>query len=157
LDFSTVFEEQMKLGSLMACSAIVTWKWDTPDGRVAIETVDPRFVWLDHTYRNLYRIRRVEIDRHEFKNMVLEKDRSGKHIWNIPKTNRLILGQSNVEYNSLVSGQDVYDQAYKMELSGHGQTVMTSRHPIVMDEYIATVVGPNGEVLADKSLMVVAN
>src|SRR5882672_4136565 len=61
LPFSSVFEEQMKLGALMALSSVVTWKKDIPGGRVAIEPVDPRFVWLDHTYRNLYRIRRTEV------------------------------------------------------------------------------------------------
>lgn len=157
LDFASVFEEQMKMGALMACSGLVTWKWDSPDGRVAIEAVDPRFVWLDHTNRNLYRIRRVEIDRWQLGQMAKQKDATGRHIWNIGEINRLIMGQSNVEYNSLVSGQDVYDQAYKMEVSGHGQVVMTSRQPIVMDEYIATVVGPQGNLLAEKSLMVVAN
>ena len=57
LGFPSVFEEQVKLGALMACSGVVTWKDDTKYGRVAIETVDPRFVWLDPTYRNLYRNR----------------------------------------------------------------------------------------------------
>ncbi len=145
LAFPAVFEEQVKLGSLMASAAVVTWKNDTPQGRVAIETVDPRNVWLDHTYRNLYRIRRIEVDQHELKQMLLHKDGKGEPIYNLD------------EMTELVAGLEVDSVREKEEVSGHGQQIISGRKPVVLDEYIATVVNSHGVKIADKALMVLAN
>lgn len=145
LPFSTTFEEQMKMGALMATSSVVTWKNDVKHGRVAIETTDPRFVWLDHTYRNLYRIRRVEIDLYDLKNMSAARDSKGKPLFNLP------------EIANLMSGLTMEDQARREQMSGSGQQITTGRQPIIIDEYIATVLDSQGKLLADKALMVVAN
>lgn len=145
LSFPAVFEEQMKLGAIMACSAVVTWKKDTPAGRVAIETIDPRMVWLDHTGRNLYRMRRTELDKHDLYNLASAKDGKGKSLFNLPEVQNLV---GSMTYNS--------DQE-KMELTGHGQQVASGRQPVYLDEYIATVLNSQGEMIADRSLMVVAN
>lgn len=147
LPFPAVFEEQMKLGAIMACAQVVTWKNDVPNGRVAIESLDPRFVWLDHTYRNLYRIRRTEIDRHELGTMVKAKDSKGKPIFNLNEIERMV-GQFS---------QSMADEAYKQELSGSGTQISSSRKPIQLDEYIATVVDEQGNVLADRALIVLAD
>lgn len=144
LPFSSVFEEQMKLGALMTTASVVTWKGDVPDGRVAIETVDPRFVWLDPTYRNLYRIRRIELDRHDLVSMAKAKDGSGHSIYNLPQLEQLVHSLNE-------------DQARKEEMSGHGHNISSGRSPITLDEYIATVVDAQGNVIADRALMVVAN
>ncbi|HEY6018500.1 MAG TPA: hypothetical protein VIY48_00935, partial [Candidatus Paceibacterota bacterium] len=42
-------------------------------------------------------------------------------------------------------------------LSGSGQQITSTRQPIVLDEYIATVVSSEGKVLADQALIIVAN
>lgn len=146
LAFPSVFEEQMKLGALTACSAVVIWKGDTENGRVAIESTDPRFVWLDHTYRNLYRVRRVELDRHDLYGMAKERDGKGNAIFNLPQLEQLIGSINSIE-----------DNGQKEQMSGHGHQITTARQPIILDEYIATVLSPQGEVLADRALMVVAN
>lgn len=145
LAFPAVFEEQMKLGALMSTAAAVIWKGDTAHGRVAIEAIDPRFVWLDHTFRNLYRIRRIELDRHDLAAMAKEKDGRGRPIYNLPEVEKLV-GSLNSQ-----------DQAYRQEVAGHGMQVSTGRSPVTLDEYIATVVDSQGEVIADRALMVVAN
>lgn len=145
LPFSAVFEEQCKLGALMAMSSSVTWKKDVPDGRVAIDSIDPRFVWLDHTGRNMYRIRRIEIDRHELKEMLKAKDRKGDPIWKL----------GNME--SLINSLTLYDMVYKAEMAGHGVFTSSPRAPITLDEYIATVVDSTGQTIAERSLCVVAN
>ena len=145
MPFSAVFEEQCKLGCLMAMSSVVTWKKDVPDGRVAIDTVDPRFVWLDHTGRNMYRVRRIEVDRHELQEMVKQKDKRGNAIWKL----------GNME--SLINSLTLYDMVYKAEMAGHGVFTSSPRAPITLDEYIATVVSNTGEVIAERSLCVVAN
>lgn len=145
LPFESVFEEQMKLGALMATSSVVTWKNDVKDGRVAIETEDPRHIYLDPTYRNLYRIRQIEIDKHELLDMIKQKDSKGSPIFNID------------ELENLVTGIAVQETAKREELAGHGVQTSTPRQPIVLDEYIATVVDQQGKRVHDKALFVVAN
>lgn len=145
MPFASVFEEQMKLGALTALSSVVTWKDDIPGGRVAVETVDPRMVWLDHSFRNMYRIRRIEIDRHDLARMMGESDKKGKGIWNMG------------EMGNLVNSLTLYDQVYKAEMAGHGVMPLTARGTITLDEYIATVVDTQGKVICDRALCVVAN
>lgn len=144
MDFSTVFEEQMKMGALMACSGVVTWKDDVPGGRVAFETVDPRHVWLDHTYRNLYRIRRTEVDMADIARLATATSSRGKPLYDLAEMNRLV--------GSLANGQ-----MQAAELAGNGQEVISERKPVVLDEYIASVVGHNGKLLMDNQVAVVAD
>jgi len=147
LAFPSVFEEQVKLGALMAMSAVVTWKTDVPGGRVAIETVDPRMVWLDSTYRNLYRVRRVEIDRHDLAAMAQMKDGEGNPIFRLP------------QLDQLVTSLAAQDPRERQELTGIGQmqTAQSGRQPIVLDEYIATVLDSRGQPIKERGLYVVAN
>jgi hypothetical protein len=145
LGFPAVFEEQMKLGALMACSSVTTWKTDMKYGRVAIETVDPRNVWLDPTYRNLYRIRRVELDKHSLRAMALQKDGKGNAIFNLGAIDQMV---THIEQQA---------QQDREMLTGHGGMMTSTRQPIMMDEYIATVVDHSGRVLAKDALMVVGN
>lgn len=145
LDFSTFFEEQMKMGALMACSAVVTWKDDVPGGRVAAETVDPRHVWLDHTYRNLYRIRRTEVDIADIARLATVKSSRGNSLYDLAEMNRLV--------GSLMTD----DNQQAQELTGNGQEIISERKPVVLDEYIASVVGRNGKLLMDNQVAVLAN
>lgn len=149
LPFSSVFEEQVKLGALMACSSVTLWKNDVPGGRVAIETVDPRNVWLDHTFRNLYRIRRVEVDKHDLQDMIGQKDAKGRAIFNLTEMQNLV--------GSMSAGVDTLELQQKQELTGHGQMNSSGRVPIILDEYVATVVNAQGEKVGDRALFVVAN
>jgi hypothetical protein len=144
LDFSTVFEEQMKMGALMACSGVVLWKDDVPGGRVAFETVDPRHVWLDHTYRNLYRIRRTEVDTADIARMVSSTSSKGKPLYDLTEMNRLV-------------GSLAEDRMEQQELAGNGNEVVSERKPVVLDEYIASVVGRDGKLLMDNQVVVLAN
>lgn len=144
MDFSTVFEEQVKLGALMAMSGVVLWKDDVPHGRVAFESVDPRYVWLDHTYRNLYRIRRTEMDMVDMVRMAGEKTSRGNSTYNLDEMNRLMSAR-------------IYDQQDKADLSGNGQQVTSERKPVVVDEYIASVIGRDGKLTMDKQVAIVAD
>jgi hypothetical protein len=146
LAFAAVFEEQMKLGCLSACSAVVLWKEDVPFGRVAVESLDPRSVWLDHTYRGLYRIRRTEIDRHEIARMATLRDGSGKPIYNLPELERLVAKQLQEE------------ETRAAEITGGGTKVSAlGRNPIVLDEYYADIISPRGHLEYERALAVVAN
>ena len=144
LPFSAVFEDQMKMGALMASASITTWKNDVPGGRVAVESIDPRMVWLDHTGRNLYRVRRIELDRHELAGMKAMKDGRGKEIFD--------------EYELAKLESSLFEKRIADEQrTGGAQNIASNRRPIQLDEYIATVIGNDGTVLADRSLLVLAN
>lgn len=145
LGFPAVFEEQAKLGALMATCSTTTWKEDVKYGRVSIETVDPRTVWLDPTNRNLYRRRRVELDKHELMSMALQHDRRGRPIFNLDEIAKMV---SHIEYQ---------DQINREQAAGHSVQQSSTRQPITMDEWIATVVDGSGKVLAKDALMVVGN
>jgi hypothetical protein len=145
LNFSSVFEEQMKLGALMAAASVVVWKDDVAGGRVAIENMDPRFIWLDPTYRGLYRIRRTEIDKHELVNMARMTDNRGNPIFDTAKINELM---TNIVAKDLAARQ---------QLTGQTLQITSTRTVITLDEYMATVVAADGRVLADNQLIVVAN
>lgn len=145
LGFPAVFEEQVKMGALMGMCSVVNWKQDTKYGRVQIETVDPRKIWLDPTFRNLYRIRRIELDKHELRKMAKMKDGKGEPIFNIEAIDQM------VSHIALEAEQEA------QSLTGHGAAQTSTRQPITMDEYMATVVGSDGKVLAENALMVVGN
>lgn len=143
--FSSLFEEQMKLGAMMALSAAVTWKNDSKGGWVAVESVDPREVWYDPKGRNLYRRRRYEIDKHELISMTSRIDEFGLPIYNLEQVMQLgaqVDERANTNREQLTGGQQGTDQG---------------RTPIVIDEWIATVVLDDGTVAADRSLMIQAN
>ena len=144
LPFSAVFEEQVKMGALMAMSGVVTWKGDVPCGRVAIETIDPRSVYLDHTYRNLYRIRSHEVDKHELMDMLGQKDGKGNPIYDLHEMHQLI----GTLDNRMLEAEQV---------TGHGQQISSARSPITLDEYVATVLDDQGNKVTDRGLYVVAN
>lgn len=145
LAYPFVFEEQMKLGSLMATSNVVTWKDDVPGGRVAIDTVDPRFVWFDPTGRNLYRFRRIELDRHELEEMLEQTDNKGRPLFDME------------QMGNLISGLSAEDKISREELAGNSQEITSARNPVVLDEYVATVVDTQGKKSYKKALFVVAN
>lgn len=145
LAFPAVFEEQMKLGALIACCGVVQWRKDVPMGRVTLDAVDPRFIWLDHTGRALYRIRRIEKDRVDLKEMIQMRDKEGKGIFDIE------------EMGALVGHLEQGDQSFKEQISGHGQWSTSQRSPITFDEYYAHVLGPDGKPMhSGKSLCTVA-
>ena len=140
LGFDSVFEEQVKQGALTAMCSATVWRDDVPGGRVAVEAVDPRNVWLDPTYRGLYRIRKIEIDAH---NLAELADRKG--------------GFDKEAIEELQVKLDA--ERYEREQStGHGQdTGQTTRQPVQLHEVYGTVLESNGEVLARNALTVLAN
>lgn len=145
MGFSGVFEEQMKLGALMATASVVTWKPDPGKGRVSVETVDPRSVWLDPTMRGLYRMRRVEMDRHDLVALSQMKGKGGKSVYDLE------------EIASLVTGMAEELRQEREALVGHGTQVSSVRKPVILDEYLATILNDDGTIAAKKALFVVAN
>ncbi len=89
MDFSGIFEEQMKLGAMAACCGTVTWKERDGEGYVSIETIDPRTFWMDPTGRWLYRFRDTEIDLHELQEFAKLKGDDGKFLYDREEIARL--------------------------------------------------------------------
>lgn len=147
--FSNVFERIMKMAAMMAACSDVQYSKDakTGKGRTVVCEVDPRDVWLDPTGRNLYRIRRTEIDRHELEALKEMKDSSGDPIYNSEAIDRLQSGFAKLD-----------NEYQKEQISGHGKTKeSTSRKSVVLDEYLATLVDEQGRVWYRNHLFVVAN
>lgn len=145
IGFPAVFEDLMKMGSLMQCAAAVTW--DAEDGRVAIDAVDPRQVFLDHTGRGQYRVRQTEIDKHELLAMArMTTGEDGESLYDIAEIERLAAFVSAAEREAReVSG-------------GHGADISSGRKPITLDEYLATIVTEDGDVVGEgQQVVVVAN
>jgi hypothetical protein len=149
--FDGVFEEQCKMGAMTAMCAVVLWKNDVPGGRVAVETQDPRFVWLDHTYRNLYRVRQVELDRVDLLKMANMTTNKGNALFNLDEMQRLLSSRTT-------STTDAMMKVQQGEMSGSGTEVTSSRAPITLKEYVATIVGSDGQLIGDEgSLFLVAD
>lgn len=144
-EFGSIFEEQMKLGAMMASSASVSWKQDPDGGRVSVDSVDPRECWFDPKGRGLYRRRHYEIDKHELENLASRLDERGEPIYNLEQITQL-------------SAQlDEISNKNRETTTGHGTGTDQGRKPIQIDEWRATVILPDGRIAADRALMVVAN
>ena len=146
MGFPAVFEEQMKLGALMAACCTVTWKQGANGkGFVAVEAFDPRSLWLDPKGRGLYRFRRTEIDLHDLIKLAKMKDEQGKSLYNLQ------------EINSLVSEISQEMEKALQASTGHGQAVTSIRKPVVLHEFLATVIDVEGKILGENQLCILAN
>lgn len=142
VDFSTVFEQILKMMAMMTGTASVTWKGDY----VAVEALDARNVWLDAKGRGLYRIREMEIDHHELMAMAKQTDKKDNDIWNVEE----------IEQLSAHNSQEVGEN--KESLGGAGnESSPTPRKPIKLEEFYCTVIDEEGEVLHEDVLIVLAN
>lgn len=146
-DFSSVFEDQMRLGALMASCASVSWKEDAEGGRVSIDTVDPREVWYDPKGRNLYRRRRYEIDKFELLQAAREADENGDSLYDVDAV------------LDLMAGVDETERVEKERSTGTGQggDSPAGRIPIKIDEWLCNIVTPDGELAYANALVVVGN
>lgn len=146
LPFIATFPDFMKLGAFMNAAAIVIWK-ERPDGTgfVSVEPLDPRALWVDHTGRGLYRIRRIEIDKSEMIRLARATNKKGKRIYNLQ------------QIENLASYLRVEMQEEQRRLAGTGVEQTSWRKPITLDEYLCTIVDTDGQVLATNALVVVAN
>jgi hypothetical protein len=145
LSFEAVFEDQMKMACLMASCSTALWREDTAFGRVAVESVDPRLVWIDHTGRNLYRRRKIEIDRHRLEELARMSDGKGRPLYNL----------SEIEHLQSTLWQD--EQKKLDDLSGTSGELTSTRQPVVLDEFLADIIAPGGKLIASRALTILAN
>ena len=146
IDFLNFFEDAIKMGSLSMCSAIVTSKEDGEGGNyVGIDLEDPYNVWLDPTGRNLYRIRRVEMDLNELLDLGELVDGDGMPLYD----------QQQVE--DCYASVTLLMQTERQKRTGTGQWVMSNRRPVILHEYYCTLIDEHGKCLGRNVLCVVAN
>ena len=145
LSFGGVFEEAMKLGAIMAACTAVTWKEGNQGGYVSVDVQDPRSVWLDPRMRGLYRVRRIEVDKHDLVKLAKMQDRSGEPLYDLAKIKELT--------------EFVHDEEVQKgrSLGGTDPKPSSSRVSITLDEYLCTLVDDQGEVLGENALVIVAN
>lgn len=149
MDFSSVFEDQMKMGSLMTCCAAVTFQFDreAPEGWPRVETVDSREVWYDPKNRNLYRRRRYEIDKWELMGLAEQADDEGNNLYNIDAIADLVSEESEKTRENLERSTG----------SGRGEPSSLGRNVVTIDEWYCTVVMSDGKTAYTDNLIVVAN
>jgi len=149
-DFSSFFEDQMKMGALMACCAGVTWEEDkeAPDGWVRVNTIDPREVRFDPKFRNLYRARQYEIDHFELMSLAREYDEElDEEVYNLDAILDLSAEEDEARQENLRTSTGTGS-------SGGGAT---GRKPIKLNEWYCTIVSDDGEVAYSDVLCIVAN
>lgn len=146
--FSTIFEDQMKLGAIMACSLSVTWKDDPEGGWIGVETVDPRELWYDPKLRGLYRRRRLMMDLHQLKALARQaNDEAEEDIYDTEQIDQL-----KAEVDELLR-----NDKEKSSGSGDGGEQITGRKTVKVDEWLCDLVNEEGEVVEEDALIVVAN
>lgn len=145
IGFPAIFEDVCKLGAMMMMGTAVTWKTRDGHSYVAVEPLDPQTCWLDATGRGLYRRRKLEMDKHELLDLVKKKDSKGNTLYNVEEVEVL-----SAEFDEL-------DKVERERLAGHGTNVTSTRKPIIIDEWLATIVNEQGDVIAENALCIVAN
>ncbi len=146
IPFTAVFEDQMKLGALMAACAVVLPKTDSNGNTyISVESVDPRKVWFDPTGRGMFRIRKYEVDLYKLDEMLSMKDESGDPIFDQDQIAFVVAG---------ISQETETDDA---DLKGHTADQTVDRKPIELQEFLCDIVMPNGDVIGRNSLVVLAN
>lgn len=138
--FPAAFHDLAKSGALMAMCASVTWQ----DG-LRIEPVDPREIFLDQTGRGLYRRRRYEVDRHRIDEMKGMLHADGTPVYDAEAIERL---------GAWCDSQTAYDKEVS---SGTSQQSTEGRKPILLDEFLCTLIDQDGRVIGKNQLCVLAN
>lgn len=147
-DISSVFEDQMKLGALMACCATVGYNDTHEGGWPSVESADPREYFADPTGRNLYRLRRYEADKHRLLDMAQQMDEAGNPLYDVEAIQELT---AEIDEERRTERERSTGHGYGRSSSGTGRT------PIVIDEWLCTIILPDGSVAAQNSLVIVAN
>lgn len=141
LGFEHTFGDVVKSGALMACCVQVR---ANRDGRVVIEPLDAREVYLDPTRRNLYRIRRYEMDWHELDALAAEEDSP----WDAEAVARL-------QHQAQPDEEGKENQA-RSSGTDHDSSA-GNRRPVTLLEFRCDVVDIDGEIVARNQQIVMAD
>lgn len=143
IGFEKPFGDSIKAGCLMMIAMSVTWQ----DGALLIEPVDARELYFDPSGRNLYRIRRYEIDRYQLEKWKEQVDSNDEPLFDAEAIDNVVGRYA----------EDADQKLEKERSSGHGQEVKWQRRPVRIDEFLATVLDIDGKAAGEKELVVMAN
>ena len=140
--FQSVFSEVIKSGSLSCAVMAITWD----EYGLRIDPVDARNFWIDATGRGLYRRRRREMDLYQVKAWKALKDVDGKPLYDAEAI------------DGLHSMTDEKQAKQREETGGtNTATMITGRSPVIIDEFLCTIVDNEGKVHGENQLVVLAN
>ena len=138
--FGATFSDVVKCANLSAGCLTVTHR----KGRVRVDAVDAREVYFDPKGRGLYRVRRYEIDRWTLEELKNEQDSDGESLWkNIDKLQESLNTEAETERQTSSGGNE--------------QGASYRRKPVVLKEYLCTILNTDGELVAKNQLVVMAN
>lgn len=112
-----------------------------------MNSVDPREYFGDATGRNLYRLRRYTIDKHRLLEMAQDADSDGNSLYDVEMIKQL---HSDID-------EDMRNERERSTGHGQGEGGPTGRKEITIDEWLCTILLPDGTVAAQNALVVVAN
>jgi len=145
IGFDATFASAVKSGAMTVLAASVTY--DPISGFVNVDPVNPFELYYDPTGRGLYRIRRTEIDYWQLELMKEAKDSAGEPLYINEAIDRL---------QSFVDGESKTDR--ERQSGGSEENEGGSRRkPVTLDEYLCTIIGLDGKLIAQNQLVVVAN
>lgn len=147
-NFGVMFEEAMKYGALMMPATLVTARRIDGVMQAVIENVDPYNVWLDPTGRNLYRIRRLEMDLNSFQALAKKVDGRGIPLYKIEEMRTAGSTQGTME---------ALQRAEREKRTGTAQWQTSNRRPVVIHEFYGTLIDAAGNTLGTNVLCVWAN
>ncbi len=145
IGFDATFASAVKSGAMTVLAASVTF--DPVSGFVNVDPVNPFELFYDPTGRGLYRIRRTEIDFWQLEAMKDAEDSAGKSLYHSDAIGRL---------QSFVDGEAKTDRERQSGGSEEGEGG-SRRKPVTLDEYLCTIIGTDGKLVAENQLVVVAN
>lgn len=141
--FDATFGDVAKSAALMAACASV----HVEDGRVLVDAVDPREIFLDPKGRGLYQCRRYEVDRWQLEKFKARKDSAGNPMFHAAAIDRL-LGDEN---------QEGVDERERSSGGREDDSAQERRLPITLKEFRATLIDRDGKMVAENQLVVMAN
>jgi hypothetical protein len=145
IGFDATFASSVKSGSMTVLAASVTF--DPHTGFVNVDPVNPFELYYDPTGRGLYRIRRTEIDYWQIEKMKELEDSAGEPYYHKEALDRL---------QTFVDGEAKTDR--ERQTGGSEENEGGSRRkPVTLDEYLCTIIGLDGKLVAENQLVVVAN
>jgi hypothetical protein len=147
-NFGIMFEECMKYGAMMMCSTIVSARKVDGVRQVVLENADPYNVWLDPTGRNLYRIRRLEMDLNSFQALAKKVDGKGIPLYDIEEMKTAGSTQGTME---------ALQRAEREKRTGTAQWQTSTRRPVIIHEFYGTLIDSSGNTIGENVLAVWAN
>lgn len=145
ISFEGIFGDLVKAGAKRALCVAVVWE----EGRVQVQPVNAREIYLDPSGRGMYRIRRYMIDKSELENLAKRTTRDGQSLYNAAAIERLQAGAPEQTEEEDKRADSTHDP----KISADG------RSEIEILEFLGKINDRRGQLQANgkRQLVVIAN